>query len=176
MALLIFAGAVSAADPLVSGPRVGERIPGPFNPLNVNGPSAGQKRCPVVHCGPNPVVLVFARKLSPPVIDLIKQLDETAVKHRDAQLGAYVVFLGEVEKLEKELAAFAKKEKVQKVVLAIDAPQGPAKYALARDAEVTVILYRRYVVKANWAYRADAFTAEDASKLLEAVPELLAQK
>ena len=33
-----------AAD-LKSGPQVGENIPGPFHPLNVTGPTAGQKAC-----------------------------------------------------------------------------------------------------------------------------------
>ena len=35
------------ADDLKSGLQVGNRIPGPFNPYNVNGEDAGLKRCQV---------------------------------------------------------------------------------------------------------------------------------
>lgn len=42
-ALLV--GCALAADALKSGPQAGERIPGPFHPLNVTGDDAGQKRC-----------------------------------------------------------------------------------------------------------------------------------
>jgi hypothetical protein len=41
--VMLAAGAL--ADELKSGPEVGKTIPGPFHPLNVNGPSAGEKNC-----------------------------------------------------------------------------------------------------------------------------------
>lgn len=45
-ALLLLLGSNGiAADALKSGPQVGDTIPGPFNPLNINGPTAGQKQC-----------------------------------------------------------------------------------------------------------------------------------
>jgi hypothetical protein len=34
-----------SAEPLKSGPQVGEEIPGTFLPLNVTGADAGKKRC-----------------------------------------------------------------------------------------------------------------------------------
>jgi hypothetical protein len=34
-------------EALKSGPQVGDRIPGPFNPYNVTGEDAGLKRCQV---------------------------------------------------------------------------------------------------------------------------------
>ena len=36
-----------AQDGLKSGPQVDETIPGPFHPLNINGPRAGMKFCQV---------------------------------------------------------------------------------------------------------------------------------
>lgn len=42
---MLLLGSVLAADAPKSGPQVGERIPGAFNPLNVTGSDAGQKRC-----------------------------------------------------------------------------------------------------------------------------------
>jgi hypothetical protein len=45
LTLALLAGAEPARAPLKSGPKVGDDIPGSFNPLNVTGPDAGQKRC-----------------------------------------------------------------------------------------------------------------------------------
>ena len=44
---VLLAGSAFAAAPLKSGPQVGQYIPGPFNPLNVTGASAGEKVCQV---------------------------------------------------------------------------------------------------------------------------------
>lgn len=44
-ALLI--GSVLAEDAPKSGPQVGDKIPGPFNVLNVNGAQAGKSNCQV---------------------------------------------------------------------------------------------------------------------------------
>ena len=53
-------GAVAAAD-LKSGPQAGEKVPGPFHPLNVNGEDAGKKACLYCKHGDSPVAMVFAR-------------------------------------------------------------------------------------------------------------------
>ena len=45
-AALLFCSAGAAAE-LKSGPQVDQQIPGPFNPLNINGPQAGNKFCQV---------------------------------------------------------------------------------------------------------------------------------
>src|SRR5579871_5855386 len=72
---LLAAGALVAAEPVKSGPQVGEKVPGPFRPLNVNGPRAGQPNCLYCTYGANPVVMVFAREDTPAVRTLIKYLD-----------------------------------------------------------------------------------------------------
>ena len=45
LALVLAFGCTLAADALKSGPQTGERLPGPFHPLNINGEAAGQKQC-----------------------------------------------------------------------------------------------------------------------------------
>ena len=45
LAAALLLGSVLAGDAPKSGPQAGDRIPGPFNPLNVTGDDAGQKRC-----------------------------------------------------------------------------------------------------------------------------------
>jgi hypothetical protein len=44
---LLLVGCVLGEEPFKSGPQVGEGIPGPFHPLNINGGNAGQKACQI---------------------------------------------------------------------------------------------------------------------------------
>ena len=44
---LLLVSCVLGEETLKSGPQVGDQIPGPFHPLNINGASAGQKACQV---------------------------------------------------------------------------------------------------------------------------------
>ncbi len=45
-AALLLGSSLLAAE-LKSGPQVDQMIPGPFNPLNINGAMAGKKFCQV---------------------------------------------------------------------------------------------------------------------------------
>jgi hypothetical protein len=45
LALALLAGGVMAEASLKSGPQVGSKVVVPFNPLHVNGPTAGGKQC-----------------------------------------------------------------------------------------------------------------------------------
>ena len=47
IAFVVLALPAAALAELKSGPQPGENLPGPFHPLNVNGPAAGEKACPV---------------------------------------------------------------------------------------------------------------------------------
>ncbi len=63
----LVASTALAAETLKSGPQVGEDVPGPFHPLNINGAKAGQKNCLFCENGSNPVAMVFARDVSEPL-------------------------------------------------------------------------------------------------------------
>jgi hypothetical protein len=47
LVLALLVGSLMASEKLKSGPQVGDNVPGPFNPLNVTGASAGEKACQV---------------------------------------------------------------------------------------------------------------------------------
>jgi hypothetical protein len=47
LAMTLLVGCVLAEESLKSGPQVGKQLPGPFNPLNINGSAKGQKVCQV---------------------------------------------------------------------------------------------------------------------------------
>ncbi len=149
---LVVAGGVLAAD-VKSGPQTGEKVPGPFHPLNVTGSAAGQKHCLYCQNGPNPVAVIFARESNPAVATLIKKLDAATAANKGAAMGSYVVFCSDKPGLETSLKDMAKKEGLKDIVLSIDNPAGPDKYNIAKDAEVTVLLYNDFTVKANHAFK-----------------------
>jgi hypothetical protein len=147
------AGFGFAGGQVKSGPQVGERLAGPFHPLNLTGKMEGKKHCLYCENGSNPVAMVFARGASPQLTKLIKKIDAVTAKNAAINMGSFVVFLNDSEKLSTELKAMATKEKINQTVLAIDNPAGPDGYNVSKDASITVVLYVKTTAAANYAFR-----------------------
>jgi hypothetical protein len=162
------------AGDLKSGPQAGEKVPGPFHPINCNGEHKGEKFCLFCVNGENPVAMVFAREATPEVVKLIKKIDACTVKNKDKSMGSFVVFLNDKEGLDKELTAVADKEGIQKTILAVDNTGGPKAYEVAKDADVTVVLYVDRKVKANHAFKKGELKDKDIDTILSEVPMILA--
>jgi hypothetical protein len=173
---VIAAAGSFAAENIKSGPQVGQTVPGPFHPLNINGAAAGQKNCLYCQNGANPVALVFARSNGPELVALLKKLDACTVKNSGANMGSFVVYLSDDEKLVDELKDLAKKEEFKKLILSVDNPAGPKSYKVAKDAEVTVVLYTGHVVKANHAFKKGELKAKDIDKIVADVSKILPEK
>jgi hypothetical protein len=173
LTLGLVVGAGVAGGALKSGPQTGERIPGPFHPLNVTGAAAGKKHCLVCEHGTSPVAMVFARQVSPPLTKLIKQLDGATAKNAAVNMGSFVVFLTDKEGMADELKKVAATANLKHTVLAIDNPSGPEKYNVAKDADITVVLYSRHDVMANHTFRAGQLNDEAISKIMANVPKIL---
>src|SRR4051794_18635740 len=139
--------------PLRSGPQMNETLAGPFEPLNVTGANAGDKYCLYCANGERPVAMIFAREVTPAVARLIKKIDEATVKNADGDMGSFVVFCSGEKGLDTKLRGLAEKEKIQKCILSIDEPLGPEGYKVSKEADVTVVLYKKHMVKANHAFR-----------------------
>jgi hypothetical protein len=165
--------AVSAADPVKSGPQPGEKVPGQFKPLNATGPDAGKEECLYCKNGAKPVVMVFAREFTPAVASLVKKLDAATAANSEAGLGSCVIVLSDAKDLPQSLARWAQGEKVTSTVLASYAPAGPEKYAIAPDAVVTVLLYTKYTVKANHSFRAGELTDIGVDAVLADLSKIL---
>src|SRR4051794_2462975 len=86
----LVAGLAVAAETVKSGPQVGEDVPGPFHPLNINGSAAGQKNCLYCSNGNNPVAMIFARDVSQPLTALIEKVDAATGQHKDCKMGSFV--------------------------------------------------------------------------------------
>jgi hypothetical protein len=165
--------AALAAEGMKSGPQPGQTVPGPFHPLNINGPSAGEKSCLYCRNGTNPVAMVFAREVNEPLTQLIKKLDAAVEQNKDSKMGSFVVFLGDSQDMEPKLKELADREKLQHVVLSIDNPAGPEEYKVARQADVTVVLYTNHKVKSNYAFARGELKDKDIDTILADLPKIL---
>jgi len=175
LAVLVTQAVAEERSDLKSGPQIGERIPGPFHPLNINGSKAGEKNCLVCQNGANPVVMIFAREVSEPLTNLIKKIDAATAKNRDNKMGSFVVFLSDDESLQSKLKELAKNERLENIVLAVDNPAGPEKYNVNRDADVTVVLYTGQTVKANYTFKKNQLKDQDIEKVCADLPKILQQ-
>ena len=171
--LALLAGAVVAGGAVNSGPQPGEELAGPFHPLNITGDMAGQKQCLYCKNGTNPVAMIFARNVSKPLANLVKKIDAETVKNSKAKMGSFVVFLSDSEDLGKTLKDLADKEKIGTCVLSIDNPAGPKGYKVAKDADVTVVLYTDHKVKANFAYGKGDLKDKDVDEVVASVAKIL---
>jgi hypothetical protein len=171
--LALCVGAAVAADDLKSGPQVGKAVPGPFEPLNITGPKAGEKHCLFCSNGANPVVMIFARDATEPVTKLIKKVDEATAKHKQHDMGSFVVFLSDSPALKEKLKGVATKEGIKHCVLSIDEPTGPKGYEVDKDADVTVVLYTNRNVKANHAFRKGELKDREIERVVADVTKIL---
>jgi hypothetical protein len=169
----LLATATLADDPVKSGPQEGQQVPGPFHPLNVTGEKAGEKNCLYCANGASPVAVVFARELNPNVTKLIKKIDAATMKNKKAGMGSYVVFLSNNENLAKDLKAMASKESIKTTILSIDNPAGPERYKIAKDADVTVLLYTDFTVKSNHSFRKGELNEKAINQVVSNVTKIL---
>ena len=78
--------------------------------------------------------------------------------------------------IEKDLKALAKKAKLKSLVLTLDNPSGPTAYKVAKDADVTVVLYNRQKVAANHAFRKGELDDKAVDKILGDLKKILPEK
>ncbi len=173
LGLAVAVGSTLAGGQLKSGPQVGELLPGPFEPFNVTGDKAGQKNCLYCQHGPAPVAMIFARSTSTPLTALIKKIDAATAANAKAEMGSFVVFLSDKADLAVQLKSLAAKNSIKHTTLAIDNPPGPDGYNVAREADVTVVLYRNAKVVSNYTFRAGQLNEQAIERILKDIPKLV---
>jgi hypothetical protein len=171
---------VVAGEEVKSGPRAGLSLPGGFSPLNITNAElprcAGTRSDYTEQHGRNPVVLIFARKLTTPLTTLARKLDREVARNRSARLRAVVVVLSDDQGMEEKLEALAREEEIRNVSLAVMEPGGPKPYILSPTAEVTVLLYRNSKVEANHAFRQGKLDEKAIGAILRDVPRIVAPR
>jgi hypothetical protein len=176
LAFVLLAGIAAAADAPRSGPPVGEELPGTFEPVYLTGPDAGRKTCVLCEYGESPVVMVFAREVSAPLTTLIKRLDAVTAQHKGSSLASTVIFLSNEEALAKQAKQVADKEKIEHTVLRTYKPEGPKGYGVAKDVDITVVLFIDRVVKANHSFKGGELKDKDIDSILGDIAKILPSK
>jgi hypothetical protein len=146
------AAGLASADDLTSGPQVGQTVPGLFDALTLNGPTAGEECCLYCRYGNGPVAMTFAPKPSADLAKLVRVLEAAAAK-AEGEIGACVVVTDTSPATRKALGRLADDAKLKHVVLAVVRPDAVQDYAVSPDAALTVVLYSRKVVRVNRAFK-----------------------
>ena len=119
--------------------------------------------------------MIFAREISGGLTSLVKKLDVATGKNSEAKMGSFVCFLSDDEALEKSLKKLVEKEKVKNLIFVMDKPDPPG-YEIAKDAEVTVVLYTNHEVKASYTFKKGALTDKDIDKIVGDLPKILPKR
>jgi len=117
--------------------------------------------------------MIFAREVSGPLTSLVKKIDEATAKNSGARMGSFVVFCSDDEGLEKKLKELADKEGLKNIVLSIDNPSGPPKYKVAKEADVTVVLYNKHKVEANYTFKKGELDDKGIEKVLGDIKKIV---
>jgi len=120
--------------------------------------------------------MIFAREVSDPLTSLVKKIDAENQKQGSNKMRSFVVFLSDKEGLEKDLKDVATKENLKETVLAKDSPAGPKGYDVAKDADITVVLYVNRTVKANHSFKKGELNAQAVDAIVADLPKILDKK
>ena len=143
--------------------------------MNVTGPDAGKKACLYCRNGTNPVVMIFARELTPEVVGLLRRVDAATAAHGNSSMGSCAIFCSDAEGLPEKLSRFAKQYNLNQTILATCASAGPPRYKIAADADVTVVLYTSCTVKANHSFKKGELTEASIETIMADLPLILTQ-
>ena len=119
------------------------------------------------------MVCVFARKTSEPLASLVKQIDKKIGEN--GKLKSFVVLTPKKgEHPADTLEKLAKDAGIKHIPLTIgESPDGPPDYEVSRDADVTVLMWKRHQVKVNHAFKGE-LTDKDIAAVVADIPKLLA--
>ena len=114
------------------------------------------------------MVNIFAREITDNLAGLVKQVDEIVEKNKDKKMAAFLVVLAEdADAASAKLEEMAKKHDIKNVPLTIfDGEAGPAKYKIAKDADVTVLMWTKQSVKVNHALEKGKLDASATKKII----------
>src|SRR5262249_5987681 len=116
--------------------------------------------------------MIFAREVSAPLTSLVKKIDAANVENKSKKMGSFVVFLNDKESLKDELSKLAKKEGLKQTILSVDTPAGPKTYKVAKEADITVVLYSNRDIKANHAFRKGELNEKAIDRIMADLPKI----
>ncbi len=172
--MLVAAGSISTAAELKSGIEIGGRV-GPYTVNDCTGPNAGKSLCYRCSYGGRPVVNIFTRDMNGDVQELIAKIDEKVGQNRDQKMAAFVVHLtDDADKSSSELKKVADSKKIKNTPLTnFEGQAGPSSYKIAKDADVTVLMWVKGKVKVNHAFKKGDLSKDKIDSLVKETSKIL---
>ena len=120
------------------------------------------------------MVSIFAREITDDLTGLVKKTNEFVAKNKDAKAQAFLVLMtDDPDQAEEDLKKLAKKTKVKIPFTVFDGKTGPKNYKIAKDADVTVLMWRGKSVKANHAFKKGELNKEEIAKVAKSTEKIL---
>jgi hypothetical protein len=121
------------------------------------------------------VVNIFAREITDNLASLVKQIDEVVANNEEKKMAAFLVVLAEdADTVAPKLEALAEKHGIKNIPLTIfDGEAGPGEYKIAKDADLTVLMWLQRDVKVNHALKKGELDAEKTKKIVEDTATIL---
>ena len=120
--------------------------------------------------------MIFAREITDDLTSLVKKIDEATAQNEKDEMGSFIVMLSDDKGMKDQLKSLAKKEKIKETVLTVYESKGPEDYDIAKDADVTVLLYVRKKVKVNYAFRKGELQDKQIEQIVSDLPTILPKK
>ncbi|MBI3408377.1 MAG: hypothetical protein HY040_08470 [Planctomycetes bacterium] len=117
--------------------------------------------------------MIFAREASDSLTSLVKKIDAATVENKDKSMCSFVTFLTDEEGAADKLKKVAEKAGLKKLVFAVDNVAGPKDYKIAKDADVTVVLYNKRTVEANHTFRKGELNTAAVEKVVGDLKKIL---
>ena len=171
--LLLSVANAHAANPLFSGPQVGEKL-APFEVKAGLGDNVGKTFNAMEDVKDDPVLIAFIHELTRPNIALTRLVMQYA---NERKLKAKLVFLTNDQTETEKWMQRAKRALPNSVtpLMSTDGIEGPGVYGLNRNVKLTIVMGKDQKVTHNFATGQPSIQA-DGPKLGKAIAELLGDK
>jgi hypothetical protein len=119
------------------------------------------------------------REVSDPLTGLVKKIDKqleeaAAVSPAPRKRGIYIIFCNDDPNQTRQLSSWIAQEQLRHVVICKERAAGPDRYRVAREADVTAVVYERGRVKANIALKKGELDDDKATtEITEALSRVL---
>jgi hypothetical protein len=168
---LACSGISYSAEPCISGIPVGQR-PGPYSFLVATGPQRGQQTCYICETGDNPGCVIFARKASDSLGQLLLKI-EPVVSREKSPIKTWMTILGEKTISIDNLGKWSKAQGLKSIPVGIfDDEDGPPSYKISQDAEITVLIFNQKKVVNNFAFRSGELNEKSIKQIVESLSNL----
>jgi len=162
----------NAADPVFSGPQVGEKLPA-FKVRGALGDNAGKELDFVTTAAGKPLVLIFVHDVNRQSVSMVRVLSGYSVSRAKEGVHTGVVWLSddatEAENTLKRIGhALTAKAPTG---ISLDGREGPGAYGLNRNVMLTILVGKEGKVTSNFALVQPSLQA-DLPKILRAIVDV----